>query len=123
MGKILVAYTTNSGSTEDVARAIAEELGKDGSAVDMLRLEEVTSLEPYSAVVIGAPMIMGWHKSALKFVKAHREALSGKRVAYFITAMSLTQTGDTQTNGVPLLIDPALPVAPRRPGHLSFREN
>lgn len=123
MNKILVAYTTNSGSTEDVARLIAEELGKEGAEVDMLRLEDVTSLEPYSTVIIGAPMIMGWHRAALKFVKQHKEALSGKRVAYFLMAMSLTQTEDTQVDGVPLFVDPALPVAPKRPGHLSYREN
>jgi len=123
MGKILVAYTTNSGSTEDVARLIAEELGKESAEVDLLRLEDVTSLEPYAAVVIGAPMIMGWHKAALKFIKQHKEALSSKRLAYFIMAMSLTQTEDTQLDGVPLFIDPALPVAPKHTGHLSFREN
>ena len=89
----------------------------------MLRLEDVTSLEPYSTVIIGAPMIMGWHRAALKFVKQHKEALSSKRVAYFLMAMSLTQTEDTQVDGVPLFVDPALPVAPKRPGHLSFREN
>jgi menaquinone-dependent protoporphyrinogen IX oxidase len=123
MNKILVAYTTNSGSTEDVAKSIGEELGKQGAEVDVLRLEEVSSLEPFSAVIIGAPMIMGWHRAALKFVKQHKEALRGKRVAYFITAMSLTQTEVTQVDGVPLFVDPGLPVAPKRTGHLSFREN
>ena len=123
MDKILVAYTTNSGSTEDVARLIAEELGKEGAAVDLLRLEDISSLEAYSAAVIGAPMIMGWHKAALKFLKTNRAALSRIPVAYFILAMSLTQTDDTQVDGVPLFIDPTLPVPPKRPGHLSFREN
>ena len=36
------------------------------STVDVKRLEEVESLEPYSAVVIGAPMIFGWHREAKK---------------------------------------------------------
>ncbi len=44
MEKILVTYTTNSGSTEDVARLIAEELGKEGAAVDLLRLEDIPDL-------------------------------------------------------------------------------
>jgi menaquinone-dependent protoporphyrinogen IX oxidase len=122
MDRVLVAYTTNSGSTEDVARLIAEELGKGGAAVDYLRLEDVASLEPYSAVVIGAPMIMGWHKAALKFLKQHAEDLRDKRLAYFMMAMSLTQTEDTQIDGVPLFIDPALPAVPKKAGHLSFRE-
>ena len=33
MKKVLVAYTTNSGSTEDVVKVIAEELGKNGDQV------------------------------------------------------------------------------------------
>ena len=85
---VLVAYATNSSSTEEVAQAVAEELGRDGAQVDVRRLEEVTSVEPYSAVVIGAPMIVGWHRAALGFVKKYRQALSRVPVAYFFTAMS-----------------------------------
>jgi menaquinone-dependent protoporphyrinogen IX oxidase len=123
MAKILVAYTTNSGSTEDVARLIAEELGKDGVVVDLLRMEDVPSLEPYRAVVVGAPMIMGWHKAAVRFIQQNQEALRSKQVAYFMMAMSLTKTDDTQIDGVPLFVDPALPIPPKQPGHLSFRES
>ncbi len=74
MNKILVAYTTNSGTTEEVAQAIGEELGKRGNAVDVRRLEEVTSLEGYQAVVVGAPMILGWHRAAREIREA---ALAG----------------------------------------------
>ena len=44
MKKVLVAYTTNSGSTEDVVKVIAEELGKNGDQVTMSRLEEIHSI-------------------------------------------------------------------------------
>ena len=90
MRKILIAYTTNSGTTEEVARAIGEELDKKGNAVRILRLEEVTSLEGYQAVVVGAPMILGWQRSAQQFVKHHQADLAQKQVAYFCTLMSLT---------------------------------
>jgi menaquinone-dependent protoporphyrinogen oxidase len=72
MEKILIAYTTNSGTTTEVAKTIGEELAKAHAQVEILRLEEILTLEPYTAVVIGAPMMMGWHRTAVKFVKAYQ---------------------------------------------------
>lgn len=122
MRHILIAYTTNSGSTEEVAQAVAEELRKDGNQVEVRRLEEVTSLDGYDAVVVGAPMILGWHRAAVSFVKKHRGDLKNIPVAYFCTAMSLTQTGDEQTLGIPVLIDPDLSQPPADPKRLSLKE-
>ncbi len=118
MTRILIAYSTNSGSTADVARAVAEELEKAGVQADVRRLEEVTDLEPYQAVVVGAPMILGWHRAALRFVKQHQGALSAKKVAYFMTAMSLTDTAEQ----VDASLDPALLKPPKVAGHLSLKE-
>ena len=124
--KILVAYTTNAGTTEEVAAVIGEELGKDGVQVDVRRLEEVTDLESYTAVVVGGPMIMGWHKAAVKFVKQHQQALSQVPVAYFLTAMSLTQTGEHRASMAsaqfPLCIDPMLAKAPKNANRLGLKE-
>ncbi len=120
--KILVAYTTNSGTTADVAQAIGEELGKNGAQVDVRRIEEVTDVAPYTAVVVGGPMIMGWHGTAVKFVKKHQQALSRVPVAYFLTAMSLTRTGETSVDGVPLYVDAMLAKAPQNAARLSFKE-
>lgn len=122
MKNILIAYTTNSGTTEEVARAIGEELDKKGNAVRILRLEEVTSLEGYQAVVVGAPMILGWHRAAQKFVHQHHQELAKLRVAYFFTAMRLTQTGESQIDGIPLSIDPYLATPPAKAGRLSLAE-
>ena len=122
MNKILVAYTTNSGLTEEVAQAIGEELGKSGCQVDVRRLEEVTGVENYQAVVVGAPMILGWHREALKFVQKHQRALAQLRVAYFITAMSLTQTGEETIGGIPVFIDPELAKQPQKANRLSLKE-
>ncbi|NTU74885.1 MAG: hypothetical protein HGA53_00620 [Anaerolineaceae bacterium] len=123
MNRILVAYTTNSGSTEEVARAVAEELAKNGDTVNVQRLEEVHDLETYQAVVIGAPMILGWHPAAQKFVKKNRETLKNIRVAYFATAMSLTQLDENHTDGVSVYVDPYLALPPKRAGRLSIKEN
>ena len=92
MKKALVAYTTNSGSTEDIARRVAEELGKNGTQVDLTRLEQVAALDGYDLVIVGAPMILGWHRAARKFIQQHQAQLSKTPVAYFAAAMSLTQT-------------------------------
>jgi menaquinone-dependent protoporphyrinogen oxidase len=120
--KILVAYTTNAGTTTQAAQAVSEGLSSNGAQVEVRRLEEVTDLTPYTAVVIGAPMIMGWHRAATKFVKQHCNALSRMPVAYFFMARSLTQTGETQVEGVPLIIDPKLSQPPQQADRLSYRE-
>ncbi len=122
MKKALVAYTTNSGSTEEVARAVADELGKTGAAVDVCRLEEVSDTTPYDAVVIGAPLILGWHRSALNFVKKHRAGLAGARVAYFFTGMSLTQPDGTKPGPIPIFVDPELAKPIIKSGRPSLKE-
>jgi menaquinone-dependent protoporphyrinogen IX oxidase len=120
--KILVAYATNAGTTADVARMVADELGLKGVEVEVRQIEEVTSVEPYGAVILGAPMILGWHRGAVKFLKQHTEALSRRPVAYFITAMRLTDMGETTVDGVPISVDPALSRPPQKSGHLSIKE-
>jgi menaquinone-dependent protoporphyrinogen IX oxidase len=119
---VLVAYTSNAGSTSEVAEAVAAELKKEGATVEVRRLEEIQDLSAYQAVIVGGPMIMGWHRGAVKFLKKHQSALSRISVAYFLTAMSLTKTGDTHLNGVPVHIDPNLPKEPKNGARLSFRE-
>jgi len=118
---VLIAFTTNSGSTEEVASVLAEELGKDGSQVSVKRLEEVASIDGFDAVVIGAPMILGWHRSARKFIRKHQKALSRIPVAYFCTAMSLTVPDGWQHERIPVFADPAL--AKPRTHRLSIKEN
>ncbi len=122
MDKILVTYATLSGSTVEVAQAVGQEIAKAGVEVDVLPLADVDTLDSYSGVVIGAPMIMGWHRSALGFLSKHRKAWRELPLAVFVTAMSLTRTSTTCVGGVPLCIDENLPKPPERVGHLTFRE-
>jgi menaquinone-dependent protoporphyrinogen oxidase len=104
--KILLAYATNSGSTADVAEKIAEHLTSHGNQVDLRRIDEAPDPGGYDAIVVGAPMILGWHRQARRFVHRHRQALSRLPVAYFMTAVSLTHHGETSIDGVPVWIDP-----------------
>ena len=122
MNKILVTYATLSGSTVAVAQAVGQELEKAGLQVDVLPLAEVHGLDAYGAVVVGAPMIMGWHRSALGFLSRHRKDWSQLPLAVFATAMSLTRDTTASVDGIPLCIDGNLPKPPAREGHLTFRE-
>lgn len=122
MQKILVAYATLAGSTADVAKAIGEEIARSDMQVDVLPLARVDAIDSYDGVVLGGPMIMGWHRDALGFIKKHRKALRRIPLAVFVTAMSLTQTGETSVNGVPVYVDEKLPKPPQKEGHLNFRE-
>ena len=122
MKRILVAYATMAGSTADVARTVGEEIAKSGVQVDVLPLSEVKSLETYDGVVVGGPMIMGWHRAALGFLKQQRAALQRVPFAVFVMAMSLTQTGETSVDSVPVAVDAKLPKPPEKEGHLKFKE-
>jgi menaquinone-dependent protoporphyrinogen oxidase len=81
---VLVGYATRYGSTQEVAEAVAETLRGCGLEVDIQPLREVGSLAGYSAIVLGAPLIMyRWHKDALRFLSRHRQALTERPVAVF----------------------------------------
>jgi menaquinone-dependent protoporphyrinogen oxidase len=122
MKRILVAYASMAGSTVEVARAVGEEIAKGGLQVDVLPLGEVKSLDAYDGVVVGGPMIMGWHRNASGCLKKHRGAFQRITLAVFVMAMSLTQTGETKVGGVPVYVDEKLPKSPEREGRLNFRE-
>jgi len=122
MNKILVTYATLSGTTAEVAQAIGEEIAKKGQEVEIVPLENVASLDPYSGVVLGGPMIMGWHRAALGFLRKHRKSFNRIPLAIFVMAMSLTRTKETSLDGVPIYIDEKLPKLPEREGHLTLKE-
>ena len=57
--RILVAYATKCGSTEEVAQSIARVLRESGLAVDTMPVKKVVDLAPYAAVVLGTAIRMG----------------------------------------------------------------
>ncbi len=86
--KILVTYASRYGSTAEVAQAIAAQLCARGEDVDVRSVTDVTDVSPYRAVVVGSAVRMGqWLAPAVKFVKAHRDALSQVPLASFTVHM------------------------------------
>ena len=105
-----------------MAEAVAEEMRTAGHEVDQRPAAEAPAPAGYDAVVVGGPMIMGWHRQALRYVQKHRRELERLPTALFITAASLTETGETDVQGVPIVKDPWLVKAPRDAAKLGRKE-
>ncbi len=122
MSKVLVAYSTNSGSTTEVAEAVAAELTDAGHTVETLPMKDVTSVDGFDTVVLGAPMILGWHNPARQFVRKHRSALAARKTAYFACAMRLTRASRETLPPVALTLDENLVADEVKPGSLNIKE-
>jgi menaquinone-dependent protoporphyrinogen oxidase len=122
MSEILIAYTTNAGSTPEVAQAVAEELVQRGFSVTLNTIAEVKNISAYDGVIVGAPMILGWHGSAKKFLRKFRKELSTKKCAYFCTAISITKDETDKIQNVPVYLDPFSAKAPKDTGKMSIHE-
>lgn len=122
MKKVLVAYATMADSTMEVAEAVGEQIAKSGLLVDVLPINEIEDLQNYDGVVVGGPMIMGWHRQAMRFLKKHKKEWQNIPLAIFVLAMSVTETGEREVAGVPFTIDESLPKPPVQNERLSFRE-
>jgi menaquinone-dependent protoporphyrinogen oxidase len=75
--KVLVAYASVHGSTQEIADVVAATLRESGLAVDLQLIRNVRALDDYNAIVLGAPLYMfHWHKDALRFLSQHRDILA-----------------------------------------------
>jgi menaquinone-dependent protoporphyrinogen oxidase len=74
---VLVAFASKHGATEEIARSIGEVLDAQGLTVEVKRMEEVDTVLPYDAFVLGSAIYMGnWLRDARSFVDDHAEALA-----------------------------------------------
>ncbi len=95
--KVLVAYATKAGSTQEVAEVVGEVLRETGAAVDVLPARQVRDLRPYRGVVLGSGVRMDkLFGDAVKFARRHGQALGRLPVAYFVVC--LTMMNDTPAN-------------------------
>ena len=122
MSEILIAYTTNAGSTVEVAQSIADELIQRGFSITLQNISEIKDISTYDGVIVGAPMIFGWHGLAKKFTRKFRRELAGKKCAYFCTAISLTKDATVQVLGIPVYLDPFSAKAPENAQKMTYQE-
>ena len=84
MKKILIAYASRHGSTREIAEVIGRKLRKANFEVHISTVEDVESLIPYDAVILGSAVYASyWMAKAVDFLKANARALSNKHVWLF----------------------------------------
>ena len=95
--RILITYASRSGSTAEIAAAIANTLQKENVPVELLPLEDVRELSRYDAVIIGSPIRKSeWLPEARRFIQAHRAELFRMRVATFTVCITLAMSNAEQ---------------------------
>lgn len=97
MNKLLVTYSSGTGSTVGVAEAIGEALRARGAAVDVLAMDQVHDLSQYDAVVAGSAIRnKQWLPEAMDFLTRNRLALSQKPFAAFLVCITLAMRDQTR---------------------------
>jgi menaquinone-dependent protoporphyrinogen IX oxidase len=121
-GRALLVCASKHGSTREIADAVAAELRAAFSDVDVREAGSAPPPAGYDAVVVGGPMIMGWHRDAERYVKKHRDQLASVPFALFVTAASLTEDGMDAYQGVPVAKDAWLVKKPGNADKLTRKE-
>ena len=81
---ILVAYASKHGSTEGIARAIADRLRELGQPADASSVDQVSGLDDARAVILGSAIYAGsWMREAVDFVHENAGALAERPVWLF----------------------------------------
>ena len=82
--KVLVAVASRHGSTREIGDAVGDVLRTAGFEVDVADPDDVESVEPYAAVVLGSSVYVGrWAASARALVDRCSWALSRRPVWLF----------------------------------------
>jgi menaquinone-dependent protoporphyrinogen oxidase len=115
---ILVTYASKHGSTEGIARRIADRLTATGRPAEAHPVNSVEGLEGYDAVILGSAVYAGsWMKEAVEFARTNEEMLTRVPVWLFSSGPLGQDVEDTeeQPRQLPDLRDR---VHPR--GHIVF---
>jgi len=82
---VLVAYSTRSGSTGEVAKVIAGVMCEAQLPVELARMRELKTLGQFGAAILGAPLYLGAMPSEMhKFLNRHRLSLAGLPTWIFV---------------------------------------
>ena len=93
--KVLVAFSTATGTTREVAAAIGSELATAGHTVDVMHVDETKGVEDYDAIVAGTPVMMGMLNGRFKrFMRRNAKKLNSKKVAWFLVCGYLCEPTD-----------------------------
>lgn len=75
--RILVAYASRHAATEEIAAAIAAELGAAGCNADLVPAATVGRVDGFAAAVVGSAVYLGkWDESAVGLLRRERAGLA-----------------------------------------------
>ena len=91
--RVLIAYGSRYGSTEEIASKLAgflEEKGVDATVLDVKKNRSWPSLEGYDGVMVGSGVkISKWMREPLAFLRRKADELVGRRLALFVSCLSV----------------------------------
>jgi menaquinone-dependent protoporphyrinogen oxidase len=74
--KVLVAFSSRHGATDELARMIGATIAAQGPSVEIRRMEDVDTVFPYGALVLGSAVYLGrWTGEARRFIDLHEEGI------------------------------------------------
>lgn len=107
--KVLLAYASTHGSTQEVAEAIAATLRQHEHEIDLQPAHNVRTLEGYSVVILGAPLYMfRLHKDALGFLNRHRKPLANGLPVAIFAGGSIESNDESEQQAVRNMLDKEL---------------
>ena len=82
--KLLIAVSSKHGSTREIAGSIGQTVREAGIEVDVVDAQDVESVAPYDAVIVGSAVHWGhWMGPARDLVNASADALRTRPVRLF----------------------------------------
>jgi len=99
--RVLIAFGSRYGSTEEIASRLAGFLGEEGveaAVLDVKKDRSWPSLEGYDGVIVGSGVkVSRWMREPLEFLRRKRDELVGRRLALFVSCMTvLMEPGDAR---------------------------
>jgi menaquinone-dependent protoporphyrinogen oxidase len=113
MNRILITYVSHSGSTREIANFLGNELSTRELAVDVKAISEIRDLSSYDFIIAGGLLYrFGWHPEIVQFLQKNLVVLKTKKVALFVTGLSLKRTPDCDRASHPVFIDQSILKSP-----------
>lgn len=101
MKAVLVAYSSWTGATREIAETIASELGVSGARVELCRASKVKTLGSYGAVALLIPIHVGMIPGEIKrFVHRYRAELAKMPVAFGVVCLAVTEDNEENRDAV-----------------------
>ncbi len=112
-GRTLVAYDSKCGTTGEIAVRMGEVIAQSGAAVDVLKVQNVSDLSQYRAVIVGSAVHGGkWLSGAMEFVAYNQETLCTVPVAYFLACYTMRDPTSENRRLAMEYMQPTLEAAP-----------